>query len=151
MPYAVWTFLCCPDGLVERYPGKRYDRVFAGKEPVGRDVGDEAHFVELAIETRGGHPLRVIQVWYPRYEIGPEGFVSADHQKRRMYDAVQMIDVGPADEKIVPLEPRLARSRVAQEHSWQPTAAELQAIVAAINYAAAKELACTDGQRLMPT
>lgn len=151
MAYTTWTFLCYPDGPVERYPWKKYDRFFDGRAPLDRAVGDEALFVELAVETQGGHPLRMIRVWFPRYELGPDAFVSPDHQGRRMRDAVESISLGSPEEKVVPLAPRIARSRLTQEHSWQPNARDLTSIAAAINHAAAKQLVRTDGQRLMPT
>jgi hypothetical protein len=150
MAYTVWTFLCLPDGWVERYPWNKYDQFLEGKAPLDRDVGHAARFVELGLETQGGHPLRMVHASFSRYELRANGFVSAAHQDRRLRDAVESLDPGPAEEKVVPLAPRIARSRLAQEHGWQPGVQELAAIVAAINHAAAKELVRTDGQRLVP-
>jgi hypothetical protein len=150
MPHTIWTFLCLPDGTVERYPWKRYDQFYDGKSPLDRDVGAEALFVELALQTQSGHPLRMVRAWFPRYEVGPSGYVSRDHQQRRAHDAVNVISLGSGDEKVVPLAPRIAQARLTLEHSWQPSASQLDAIATVINHAAAKDLVRSDGRKLVP-
>lgn len=153
MAYTLWTFLVMPNGSIERYPQNRHQKFFDGEFPLGREVGGEAKFVELALETRKGHPLRMLQAWFTRYELNAGGFITEEHKNRMMHDAVYAVDFGVAgtrEKDVVSLEPLIARRRNQQEHSWQPDRSELEQIVATVNENAAKELVTTDGAGIVP-
>ena len=153
MAYTLWTFLALPNGTVERYPQTRHQKFFDCELPLGREVGREAKFVELALETQKRHPLRMLRAWFTRYELNAEGFMTKEHKERMMHDAITAVDFGLADTRekdVVSLEPLIARRRNQQEHSWQTDRTELEQIVATINENAAKELVATDGARLLP-
>ena len=153
MAYTLWTFLTLPDGTVERYPQKRHQKFFDGELPLGPNSGREAKFVEVALETQKGHPRRMMQAWFTRYELDAEGFLTQDHKDRMMHDAVNVLGgslAGALDEDVVSLVPRIARRRHQQEHSWHPIRTELELIVASINENAAKKLVATDGAKLLP-
>jgi hypothetical protein len=153
MAVTMWTFLMLPDGTVDRYPFRRYERWFRRDCALGVAAGDDAKFVEVAIETRSGHPLRMIRVWFTRYELDSDGFVSVEHKERRMRDAANTIAVGldtDPDSDVVSLEPFIARQRYRLDHSWAPDMIQLQRIAEAINHHAAKELVITDGRTLSP-
>jgi hypothetical protein len=152
MPYTLWTFLALPDGTVERYPQTRHQKFFDGESPIEADVRDAARFIEMALETRKGHPLRMLRAWFTRYELNPEGYLSPAHKMRMMHDAVSGMNIlegSSPDPDVVSLEPLIAQRRNEREHAWQPDKSELEAIVAAINDNAAKDLVRTDGVKLI--
>jgi len=64
MANTLWSFVALADGTVERYPQTRHRKFFDGELPIGVEVGEAARFVEIALETRKGHRLRMLRVWF---------------------------------------------------------------------------------------
>ncbi|HUF51290.1 MAG TPA: hypothetical protein VMN60_10675 [Longimicrobiales bacterium] len=154
MGATVWTYIVMSDARVVRYPRAQFERFFTRRSPAPHAQRDVLRFVDILLETRCGHPLRLLYVTYARHRLDPHGFACPEHQYEAMSDAVEGLTAGfrfgAHDHTVITLEPHLARRRAKLEHQFQPTGRELIALVAAINYDAAKLLVTTDGRTLIP-
>lgn len=150
MGMALWSFLLKPDGSIIKYPQTRYDRFVHGTESLGHGAGAAARFIEIAVITSNRRPVQAVRVWYPQYRLTAAGTASQEHLRQRLADSMHAVSFAVRDPKdrVVNIGPFLARKRSDAEHTWRPSAAELEAAVCAINDRAGKELVVTDGEIL---
>lgn len=146
----MWSFLLCGEGSFTRYPQARHDRFLRREQTLGRDVGPEACFIDVALVLKDRRPVQAIGFWYPRYRLAENGHITTEHQALGLADALSFLPTfEDRDAKVVSITPYVARQRYELEHTWKPTPEQLNAAAGAINKAADLELVTHDREQLL--
>ena len=136
MGTAIWIFIVNDDGVIQRFPLAKYERLTQPdpNERLPQYANKSIRFVEAAVELKQRKPVDVLRMLYIMLFFDAEGRVDATEKENEWQLHAEMAPFFPEQEskQVVDARHRFAKRRFHHRYRWEPTQEIEFAIVKAV-------------------
>lgn len=137
----LWFFQRTRPGEIKRISNPSMQRFLVGERAIPHDGDGFVRCIGMSLEMHNKKPAMVSRVWFSKIRVRDDGKVDPHHRhetaKLARSEAVQLAQ---AESSVVVAGHRFAERRLSHLGEWRPEQRDLDALRAAVNTKAGKEM-----------
>jgi hypothetical protein len=137
----LWFFQRTGPGEIKRIPNPTMQRFLVGERAMPQDGDGFVRCIGMSLEIHNRKPATVSRVWFSKIRVTDDGKVDPHHRHETAKLArSELAQLGHADSGVIVASHRFAERRLSHLGEWRPEQRDLEALRAAVNTKAGKEM-----------